>query len=93
MRLSMWIAMRTDAPYIMNSIFAHVPVPSPNMPQSIQSPCTRVCTVDSGTGLCIGCGRTLDEIARWSQMTDDERRRIMSSLSHRHGRNRLATGR
>ena len=85
--------MRTDAPYIVSLIFAHVPVPSPNMPQPIQSPCTRVCAIDSGTGLCTGCGRTLDEIARWSQMTDDERRRIMSSLPHRHGQDRLATGR
>jgi predicted Fe-S protein YdhL (DUF1289 family) len=89
----MWIAMRTAAPYIMGSIFAHVPVPPPNMPQPIQSPCTRVCTIDPGTGLCTGCDRTPDEIARWSQMTDDERRRIMSSLPYRRGRNCLATGR
>ena len=85
--------MRTDAPYIMNSVFACVPVPSPNMPQPIQSPCTRVCTINPGTGLCAGCGRTIEEIARWSQMTDDERRCIMSSLPGRHGQDRRATGR
>jgi uncharacterized protein len=89
----MWIAMRTDAPYIMNSVFACFPVPSPNMPQPIQSPCIRVCTIDSGTGLCTGCGRTIEEIARWSQMTDDERRRTMSGLTNRHGHDGRAAGR
>jgi predicted Fe-S protein YdhL (DUF1289 family) len=97
----MWIAMRTVAPYIMKSVFARVPVPSPNMPPPIQSPiqspilspCTRVCTIDPGTGRCAGCGRTIEEIARWSRMTDDERRCIMSSLPDRHGPDRRATGR
>jgi uncharacterized protein len=89
----MWIAMRTDAPYIMKSVFARVPVPSPNMPPPIQSPCTRVCTIDPDTDRCAGCGRTIEEIARWSRMTDDERRCIMSSLPDRHGRDRRTTGR
>jgi hypothetical protein len=39
--------------------------------------------VDSRTGLCLGCGRTLDEIAAWSRMSDDERRRIMDALPAR----------
>jgi uncharacterized protein len=75
--------MRLDAPYILGPVFARVPVPSPKMPQSIQSPCTRVCSIDQVTGRCAGCGRTLDEIARWAQMTDDQRQRIMASLSDR----------
>jgi predicted Fe-S protein YdhL (DUF1289 family) len=54
------------------------------MPQPIQSPCTGVCTIDQVTGLCTGCGRTIDEIARWAQMPDDERQRIMASLPDRH---------
>jgi uncharacterized protein len=82
--------MRTDAPYIFQSMPARVPVPSLNMPQPIQSPCTGVCTIDRISGLCAGCGRTLDEIARWSQMTDDERQRIMASLPHRHAAERCA---
>lgn len=75
--------MRSDAPYILGSMLARVPVPPPIMPQPIQSPCTRVCTIDPGTGLCAGCSRTIDEIARWSEMTDDERQRIMASLPDR----------
>ncbi|HXE87565.1 MAG TPA: DUF1289 domain-containing protein [Hyphomicrobiaceae bacterium] len=63
------------------------------MPQPIQSPCNRVCTIDEATGLCAGCGRTLDEIARWSQLTDEERQRILASLPDRCGRDRPAAGR
>ena len=35
-------------------------------------------------GLCIGCARTLDEIARWPQMTDAERERVMAELPRRN---------
>jgi len=49
----------------------------------MQSPCTRVCAIDERTGLCAGCGRSLDEIARWAGMTDEERQRIMVLLSDR----------
>jgi uncharacterized protein len=50
---------------------------------SIASPCTKVCTMDPVSGLCIGCGRTLAEIARWGAMPDEERRRIMATLPAR----------
>lgn len=33
--------------------------------------------------LCRGCGRTLEEIAAWSTLTDTERRRIMAALPAR----------
>lgn len=49
----------------------------------IESPCVDVCTIDPHTGLCEGCGRSLDEIASWSGYTDAERRRIMLSLPQR----------
>ncbi len=40
------------------------------------SPCTGVCCLDE-RGLCEGCYRTGDEIARWSSMSDGERLRLM----------------
>lgn len=89
----MWIAMRTDAPYILSLTSVRVPVPPSTMPQPMLSPCTRVCTIDQATGLCAGCGRTMEEVARWSQMTDDERQRIMSSLDDRRGQDRRVAGR
>jgi predicted Fe-S protein YdhL (DUF1289 family) len=49
----------------------------------MQTPCVHICAVDPRTGLCAGCGRTLDEIARWVAMTDDERRCIMLALPDR----------
>jgi predicted Fe-S protein YdhL (DUF1289 family) len=49
----------------------------------VKSPCIKVCQMDPQRGLCMGCGRTLDEIARWGQMSDAERERIMSELAAR----------
>ncbi len=39
--------------------------------------------MDPWRGVCIGCARTLDEIARWSQMSDPERSRLMAELPER----------
>ena len=49
----------------------------------IESPCTKVCTLDARSGLCLGCGRTIDEIARWGSMSDAERARVMAELPGR----------
>lgn len=46
----------------------------------IESPCTKVCKVDPATRLCIGCLRSLDEIAAWSRMAPADRRRVMAEL-------------
>ena len=49
----------------------------------ISTPCIKVCVMDVATGLCSGCRRTLDEIARWGSMTEDERRSVIAILSDR----------
>jgi len=36
--------------------------------------------MDEQTGLCRGCYRTLEEIARWAEMSDEERSRVMAGL-------------
>jgi len=46
----------------------------------IESPCVKICTLDARSGLCLGCGRTIDEIARWSAVSIVERARVMSEL-------------
>jgi uncharacterized protein len=46
----------------------------------LKSPCVKVCQMDPQRGLCLGCGRTLDEIARWSAMSDAERARVLAEL-------------
>jgi uncharacterized protein len=53
--------------------------------QPIETPCIRVCTVDPDTGVCVGCNRTLDEIAAWASYTHAERRAIMAALPLRSG--------
>ena len=47
--------------------------------RAVLSPCVGVCTMDAD-GLCGGCLRTLDEIARWSAMGDAERLRLMDEV-------------
>ena len=41
---------------------------------AIETPCNKICIVDHHSGLCLGCGRTLGEIASWTAFTDGERR-------------------
>jgi len=57
-------------------------------PTMIESPCVKICTLDARSGLCLGCGRTIDEIARWTAMSAAERIRVIGELP-----SRLATGR
>lgn len=49
----------------------------------IESPCVKVCSLDAAAGLCLGCGRNLDEIARWSRMSATERRGVIDQLPAR----------
>jgi predicted Fe-S protein YdhL (DUF1289 family) len=58
------------------------------MSVKIPSPCIGVCTLDPAERTCIGCLRTADEIARWSQMSPAERVQIVLQLRvrrHAHG--------
>jgi predicted Fe-S protein YdhL (DUF1289 family) len=47
--------------------------------RAVLSPCVGVCALDD-EGLCLGCHRTSAEIARWIQMNDDERLRLMETV-------------
>lgn len=49
-------------------------------PPRIESPCRKVCELEGH--VCVGCGRTLDEITRWTRMSDRERRAVMERLGH-----------
>jgi len=39
--------------------------------------------IDPRTNLCLGCGRTLPEIARWHRMETAERLAVMATLPQR----------
>ena len=58
------------------------------MPAMIDSPCVKICTLDARSGICLGCGRTIDEIARWAGMSADEREKVMSDLAGRMTKDR-----
>jgi len=48
--------------------------------------------MDGASGLCLGCGRTIDEIARWAGMSPEERRTIMAGLPARKARSETVKG-
>ncbi len=50
---------------------------------SQETPCIAVCMIDPRSSLCFGCGRTLQEIARWPRMDSAERRALMALLPAR----------
>jgi uncharacterized protein len=50
---------------------------------SKETPCIAVCIIDPRTSLCLGCGRTLPEIARWHRIESAERLATMALLPAR----------
>ena len=55
-------------------------------PRPIPTPCVKVCVVDGESGLCLGCFRTLAEVAAWSRFSEAEREAIMADLPRRPSR-------
>ena len=47
------------------------------------SPCINVCVMNTASGLCDGCLRTLDEIAAWSCASDEQKRSIWQQIALR----------
>lgn len=62
------------------------PAPRVAAPAAIATPCVQVCIVDGPSGLCLGCYRTLAEIAGWRALGDDQRAAVMAELPARAGR-------
>jgi len=52
------------------------------MNDSPASPCVRICCLDEAN-ICIGCGRTLEEIRRWSDMPELEKRETLQRSAER----------
>jgi predicted Fe-S protein YdhL (DUF1289 family) len=50
----------------------------------VLSPCIGICMIDpKGSGLCLGCKRTVEEIGRWAMLDDIERQKILDQLPAR----------
>ena len=50
---------------------------------SVASPCISVCTVLQPAGICLGCFRTLEEIAQWSVQDAAGKRAVLAALPAR----------
>lgn len=46
---------------------------------SVKSPCNKICTIRDD--VCIGCGRTLEEIGKWSTLTNIQAQAIINRLN------------
>jgi uncharacterized protein len=49
----------------------------------VNSPCTKICVMDADDRYCLGCRRTLGEIARWGEMSETEQAAILAVLPAR----------
>lgn len=47
---------------------------------AIESPCIQVCSMDPRSGLCLGCGRTIEEISGWAAFSAETRAAVMARL-------------
>jgi predicted Fe-S protein YdhL (DUF1289 family) len=49
----------------------------------IQSPCVKLCVVHPEERICVGCLRSMEEIATWSRLTPQARAAVMADLPAR----------
>ena len=49
----------------------------------ISTPCVNICVIDALSALCVGCGRSVEEIAGWRDMSETRRRAVMAKLEDR----------
>jgi predicted Fe-S protein YdhL (DUF1289 family) len=49
---------------------------------TVPSPCRDVCQLDGG-GVCIGCGRTIEEISEWTRADGERRLQIRAAARAR----------
>ncbi|NDV01526.1 DUF1289 domain-containing protein [Pseudoroseicyclus tamaricis] len=49
----------------------------------IESPCVKTCVVHPKAKICVGCYRTIDEIAQWTKLSPEQRHAIMADLPAR----------
>ncbi len=53
------------------------------MSKPVPSPCNSICRIDTASGWCEGCLRTLNEVAAWSMLDDAGKRAVWLELGRR----------
>jgi predicted Fe-S protein YdhL (DUF1289 family) len=51
--------------------------------EGVPSPCIEVCRMSRDSGYCVGCLRSIGEIAGWSQYSDSQKRAVLARLPAR----------
>jgi teichuronic acid biosynthesis glycosyltransferase TuaC len=64
-------------------LFVHLSALKTARLAGIASPCNRICTIDPDGTMCVGCGRTLEEIGGWANASDKKRRAILERIELR----------
>ena len=57
--------------------------PKPVVDNSVPSPCVMICTLDSKSGMCDGCHRTMDEIREWMILSREEKLGVLEKIEQR----------
>ena len=52
----------------------------------VESPCVKICVIHPEERLCVGCLRSIEEIATWSRMSVAERKAVLDDLPARQPR-------
>ena len=47
------------------------------------SPCTQLCSLDAESGWCLGCLRSIEEIATWGALDDAGKERVLAAVESR----------
>ena len=50
----------------------------------VPSPCQNICVLDPEM-ICIGCGRSAEEISRWTVMTNEEKQAVIDRIAEEEG--------
>ena len=50
----------------------------------VKSPCVAVCKIDYESGYCIGCKRTIEEIANWSILNNQQKKKILAKVKSKN---------
>lgn len=48
-------------------------------PANQDSPCVAVCST-TYTPICMGCGRTVDEVAQWATYTEEQKAKVWERI-------------
>lgn len=50
--------------------------------KKVKSPCQLICTYDDDR-VCIGCYRSIEEVAKWDSLTNDEKQKVIENTQKR----------